>query len=1423
MYLLLGFICKWIAWVCGGFGGDGEQHPSDTRNSLHTDSGDYPRSTDAAESDDVYNLGSSAAQLRPVQQQIKYDVFINHRGPDTKYSFVTFLQEGLEEKQYTPFVDKSLGEGKLVFEEIEAAIQATSVHLAIFSPRYAESEYCLDELVSMLKRRRKSPNGAVTLVPVFYKVKPQDLRTPDLPGSPFWQAFQKNKIRYSGRRISEWREALHDAADLKGFVFKKGEDGKELKNKIIDRVQELIAPRSREQQVPWPIVGGKVLLEGTLGLLEEMEDKVGILGICGIGGIGKTTLAQRVYNLYSTARGFTKHTFLKLEASQDMKLFQAQVLRDLLNKNEKNLDEEYVNHFEGLAGVKVLVVLDNICSVDHFKELVPNMLKLGGGSRIILTSRERDTMRAIMNVEPSCAFCPLDMKKLGHEDSFQLFWLHAFQNRDVSTAEGNVFRPLAAKVVKLCGGLPLALKVIGQHLYGKSEEVWSEASETLRDRPDIIDVLSISYKGLRDPDKMMFLDVSCQMVGLLEEDAIDIWKSCRSCPSLECMTSKMVHDSLQILKDKSLVEVDEDKRLTMHDLLREMGRKMDEVEKIGSLKREGHRCHLWDPSEAEKYLKEGKPTSFGVLAFQTMSEIHLMQLDGARIEGDFSVLSKKIRWLQWRSSFLRELPPRLDMKCLVILDLSNSDNLARLWSDDDEQAVPRLLRVLLLRNCRALKKLPKTIKLLTMLRTLNLQGCIKLKLLPGSLGDLQGLQDLNLNECRNLERLPEGIVKLSNLKALSMDFCRKIATLFPTDDGELGANLIKFSARRASSLTKLPESFSRLSLLEELWLSGCCSLSELPQSMKGLVKLRFIRIANSGLTHLPTDFGELRRLSELHITSCDELKSLPESFGKLEMLKILRLKHCTSFRTLSCNFGELPRLTELNLESCPIEDSDLPLSFGRLKSLTSLLMPDNKLTKLPNSFKNLTALAILDMRRSRDLANVDALPAFLEELELSGCRQLVCVDLQEKVKKLRKLSLYNCTRLTQLRGLESSECTALEKIDVYRCRSLSHLYEDQVSNSNLRECYLSGSGVCLPYNNDWSQISAPSCQVISYYDHAIGFVENTMMRKICSVRDANELCLETRISRKECGIVVEAVVITVIAHDKGFLAFFWGKCSVEGRILRSDVEVFTSELFSLRRRDHRDQAYICTLRRSHPLVERLQDGDRVCVFVRSSYDFEITVMKGSIFVAYNRPDQGLRSDVLGGLVLKDCVSNTRHTFRAEPFPLVRQALTLPLSDGRLKQIISDHDFSSYYDALSNSDGSFDTDDYFHFSASRAVFFPHNNLIASILSKWELVNSILYRKCDMCDTLFKGERGWHCNVCNDFDMCETCFKKSVTENGESPPPHQLDHSMSVFQSPNRPEFEPILMPYEKGIDYLNWGYVVYEYPNVRWCETFEFIR
>ncbi|GLJ16927.1 hypothetical protein SUGI_0292300 [Cryptomeria japonica] len=53
--------------------------------------------------------------------------------------------------------------------ELQHAIASATLHIAIFSPNYAQSPRCLAELPFMLKSRAK-------FIPIFYHVDPSDLR-----------------------------------------------------------------------------------------------------------------------------------------------------------------------------------------------------------------------------------------------------------------------------------------------------------------------------------------------------------------------------------------------------------------------------------------------------------------------------------------------------------------------------------------------------------------------------------------------------------------------------------------------------------------------------------------------------------------------------------------------------------------------------------------------------------------------------------------------------------------------------------------------------------------------------------------------------------------------------------------------------------------------------------------------------------------------------------------------------------------------------------------------------------------------------------------------------------------------------------------------------------------------------------------------
>ena len=131
-------------------------------------------------------FSDSSSPLSHAYPPRAYQVFISHRGEDTKQNTASYLYHNLRRRGYSVFLDKySIRGGEPIRDSIRHAIRSTSVHIVIFSPRFAESEWCLDELVWMLETR-------APIVPVFCGVEPSEVRLQEEDGA-YVRAFRVHK------------------------------------------------------------------------------------------------------------------------------------------------------------------------------------------------------------------------------------------------------------------------------------------------------------------------------------------------------------------------------------------------------------------------------------------------------------------------------------------------------------------------------------------------------------------------------------------------------------------------------------------------------------------------------------------------------------------------------------------------------------------------------------------------------------------------------------------------------------------------------------------------------------------------------------------------------------------------------------------------------------------------------------------------------------------------------------------------------------------------------------------------------------------------------------------------------------------------------------------------------------------------------
>lgn len=141
--------------------------------------------------------------------QHRYDVCLSFRGQDVRRTFVSHLHDSLVAAGVKVFLDShNIERGNEISLAIQEAIQNSAILIPIFSKKFADSHWCLDEVAHMCK-------ATGVIMPLFYDVKPTEVRNPRI--GAYAEAFKGKKQRYTQERISEWESALQKVSSVSGW------------------------------------------------------------------------------------------------------------------------------------------------------------------------------------------------------------------------------------------------------------------------------------------------------------------------------------------------------------------------------------------------------------------------------------------------------------------------------------------------------------------------------------------------------------------------------------------------------------------------------------------------------------------------------------------------------------------------------------------------------------------------------------------------------------------------------------------------------------------------------------------------------------------------------------------------------------------------------------------------------------------------------------------------------------------------------------------------------------------------------------------------------------------------------------------------------------------------------------------------------
>ncbi|XP_059072503.1 TMV resistance protein N isoform X2 [Cryptomeria japonica] len=935
-----------------------------------------PSSVSAAYEEVVPSSLSAAFSSAPLLPATSYDVFINHYGEDVKYTLATNIHDKLTALGFSVFLDVySLELGDVIPAHIEEAMRTASLHIAIFSPKYVESPWCLAELAYMLN----TPNR---VIPVFYRVDPSDLRWVGKGKGSYAPSFSRHEKqgRYSAQKVEEWKMALEKISFHKGFVVKDNKDEGLLLKKIVNMV--LLG------KVPLPVTQNSVGLDdvvldferNTFGCAQG-ERNVQIVGIVGMGGIGKTTLAKELYNRKSSSFHSCCFVFAVRDAASRNALHEKQkkLLEDIgvRGLTFDNIDEGKAILANRLRSLRALIVLDDVDDETQLDALLPTKDCLGSGSLVIVTTRELH----LLDKWDSKSY---RMNELDYLNAKALFCRHAFPQG--YPEEG--FAGIVEKFLKTCNGLPLSLEVFGRLVYGRPKDYWkSQLHKISRTLPeDIKGRLSVSYNSLDEEEKEMFMDVASFFLGQHRDSAIEVWD--------ELGWSGL--QGWEKLVNKCLVNVDEHDSITMHDHLRDLGRDLASrhsssrvclPESTFNIEKQATGRSIRGIVAAgleytdEPFCHQQRPKKFW-RALPFSPRLKLSTGKEAKLMKDFATPSDDLVWLHVLDFKKRNLPSWLSFRMLRYLKLRNAVNLRYLWPNTDDP--PLRLRELCITNGHILQTIPTSIGLLKELKRIQLFHCKAMKNLPEEFCSLSSLEWLDLCYCEMLSSLPSGFGVLTNLRHIDLCNCKRLQSL-PVSFKQL-RNLQYLNFCFCEQLSFRLDMLEKMGKLEYLNFSFFSNLVELPNGITGQVYLRELHVCYTGLREVPTNIGQLHKLETLEIGS-SFLNSLPSSIENLSSLTQIELGG-SMFNSVPYFVERLNMLKKIEISGTGVFIISLPADC--CPSLETLILDDNN-----------------------ELKCIDSLPTLLQGIEVASCRNLKSIEGIRCLRNLRILRISDCTNLDE--------------------------------------------------------------------------------------------------------------------------------------------------------------------------------------------------------------------------------------------------------------------------------------------------------------------------------------------------------------------------------------------------------------------------